>query len=251
MVETFMSMSLDEVMDRIESKYRVEIEPVKINGKKLKLLQIKNLEEYVVSQIEKEHDQKNDSGNGSEQDVLYHLMHLPWWAKLWEPSFVLAYFMGKQPVIPGQRILEIGAGLGFVGVFAAMCGHDVTISDIEEDALLFCRANALLNGCRNVPVIRIDWRMPFAGEPYDMIIGSEVVYDRKTYGILVDFLDNALAPNGTVILAKNKDLKTPLFFQELVKKFKFKEKAVKLSGPEGTLEVMLYAIKRKVKNVLR
>ena len=42
-------------------------------------------------------------------------LDLPFWAKVWEASFVLAYFLGRQPVVPGRRILEIGAGIGVVG----------------------------------------------------------------------------------------------------------------------------------------
>jgi hypothetical protein len=78
-----------------------------------------------------------------------------------------------------------------------------------------------------------------------MIIGSEVVYDRRTYDILISFLDQALAPGGTIFLAKNKDLKTPLFFEKLVNRFKFKQMVVKLTGGDSPMEVELYAIKRK------
>ncbi len=236
------NMSLSEIISEIEKKYEVEVEPLKIDGKEVKLLQIKNLEEYVTSQLENQSSKEQESVEG---EIFYHLMNLPWWAKVWEPSFVLAYFMGKQPVIDSQRILEIGAGLGVVGVYAAMCGHNVTITDVDDDALLFCKANALLNGCYHVPVLKMDWRLPYYGKPFDIIIGSEVVYDRRTYDILVNFLDDTLSTGGTIFLAKNKDLKTPLFFAKLVERFKFKEKVVKLSGPEAVIEVALYAIKRK------
>ncbi len=249
MVRSLEDMTLNEIISEIEKKYEIEVEPVKIGNKEVKMLQIKNLEEYIVNKVENE-TSKNDDLAG-ENDFFYQLMNLPWWAKIWEPSFVLANFMGHQPVDKNQRILEIGAGLGLVGVYAAMCGHNVTISDIDDDALLFARANALLNGCYHVPVVKLDWRMPYYGKPYNMVIGSEVVYDRKTYDILVDFLDNILAPNGVTILAKNKDLKTPLFFQKLVRKFKFKEKVIKLTGPDTTIDVALYAIKRKNENQKR
>lgn len=245
MTEDLMKLSLQEIMDILSGKYDLEVEPVTVGEKQVKLLQVRNLEEYVVKQLE---NQGIPTFDHPTEEVFYHLTNLPWWAKLWEPSFVLAYFMGHQPVIPGRKILEIGAGLGFVGVYTAMCGHDVTISDIEADALLFTRANTLLNDMVDVKVIQLDWSLPFEDEPYDIIMGSEVVYDRKTYDVLVDFLDRALAPDGTIFLAKNKDLKTPLFFNHLVERFKFKEKIVRLSGPEGDIEVVLYAIQKKSKS---
>lgn len=237
-----MEMTLQDILDRLSERYELEVSPVNIGDKQVKLLQIKNLEEYVVKKVETEEvpafDQPAD-------EVLYYLKRLPWWAKVWEPSFVLALFMGNQPIVPGRRMLEIGAGLGFVGIYTALCGHDVTISDVEPDALLFARANALLNGLENLEVLSLDWSLPFEGRPYDVIFGSEVVYDRGTYDMLVNFLDGALKPDGIVFLAKNRDLKTPLFFAKLVERFRFKEKVVRLTEPEGVIEVALYAIRKK------
>ncbi|SFM39421.1 class I SAM-dependent methyltransferase [Thermodesulforhabdus norvegica] len=237
-----MHMTLREIQEKLSEKYELEVTPVNFGNKEIKLLQIKNLEEYVIKRVETDDIPTFDNPT---EEVLYHLKHLPWWAKLWEPSFVLAYFLGNQPVVPGRRMLEIGAGLGFVGVYAALCGHDVTISDVEPDALLFARANALLNGLDNLEVISIDWSLPFDGMPYDVIFGSEVVYDRNTYDMLVNFLDSALKPDGTVFLAKNRDLKTPLFFMKLVERFRFKERVVRLKGSEEVIEVALYAIQKK------
>jgi predicted nicotinamide N-methyase len=245
-----MSLSLEEIMDIIRSRYDVEIESIAIGDRILKVLQIKDMEEQIIKKLE----QSIAGSSGQEvsaqpgelgDELLLQLMEMQWWTKIWEPSFVLALFMGKTPPVRGQKVLEIGAGMGIVGVYAALCGHDVTISDISEDALLFARAHALMNGCPQVPVVALDWRLPYTDRPFEVIIGSEVVYDRRTYDILISFLDQALAPGGTIFLAKNKDLKTPLFFEKLVTRFKFKQKIIKLSGGDGPMEVELYAIRRK------
>ena len=223
---------LNSVMDRIGEKYNVEPMPLKIGERVLKVLQVKDLEEYLAELIEQKNVAPKD---------------LPYWAKVWDSSLLLAYFLGKQPVVLGRRILEIGAGIGVIGVYAGLCGHSVTITDIDEDALLFAKANALLNGVSHVEVKRLDWKNPDLAEPYDMIVGSEVVYDRESYPALVRFLCKALAPNGMIFLAKNASLHTPAFFEKLAKYFEFKHTSKKVTADGETQEIMLYAIRPKQK----
>ena len=224
------SAELDQLMEQIESKYRVETVPFKIGDKVLKTLQIQDYEEYLVELLEAK-------GVG--------IKDLPYWAKIWEASFVLAYFLGKQPVKEGRRILEIGAGVGIVGIYAALCGHRVTVTDINPDALLFAKANALLNGVSADIVQCLDWNDSNLSASYDVIVGSEVVYDRQTYPTLVHFLRSALAPGGMIFLAKNLSLHAPMFFAELAKYFELKHSVQTLRGGDEDEQVELYAIRPK------
>ncbi len=242
--EHLMNLSLDEIIHSIQSKFPVEVESVTMGNRVLKVLQVKDEGEYLLQRLEEILGPVHPDGALGEETLL-RLMEVQWWMKIWEPSFVLALFMGTMPPKPGEKILEIGAGSGIVGIYAALCGHDVTISDIQEDALLCARANAMMNGLPDLPVVSFDWCRPYSGRPFEVIIGSEVVYDRRSYDALISFLDQALAPGGTIFLAKNRRLHTPLFFEKLVRLFKFKEKVVRLSGAGETLEVSLYAIKRR------
>lgn len=224
------SKELDDLLSRIKEKYEVVTVPLRIGEKKLQILQISNFAELVERIVASESLEFHD---------------LPYWAKLWDASLVLAYFLGRQPVVFGQKLLEIGAGIGVVGIYAALCGHRVTITDIDPDALLFARANALLNGCPGIEVGALDWNAPDLQQSYEVIFGSEVVYERAVYPALVGFLDRMLAPDGTIFLAKNSELRTPKFFVELTKRFKFKQKEVAMSGAEDGERTTLYAIRRK------
>jgi predicted nicotinamide N-methyase len=220
---------LDQIMERIRAKFDVETVPLRIGGKELKILQLTDFESYVEGLIEKGVEVKE----------------LPYWAKVWDACFLLALFLGKQPVVPGQRILEIGAGLGVVGIYAALCGHKVTLSDVDEDALLFARANVLMNGIPHVEALNLDWRDSNIPEPYDIIVGSEVIYERTVYPALVQFLRKALAPKGTIFLSKNTLLPTPTFFPELTTYFKFKQTVGKVHLDGEAQEIAIYAIRRK------
>jgi len=221
---------LDDLMDRIGRKYDVEAVPLRIGDRTLKILQLKDFEAYLEELIE---------GKGA------GIGDLPYWAKVWDASILLAYFLGRQPVAVGRQILEIGAGIGVVGIYAALCGHRVTISDIDDDALLFARANVLLNDLTGVEVKKIDWNTPELGRSYDVIAGSEVVYQRETYPALVNFLRRALAPEGMIFLAKNAGLNTPKFFEELTRYFELKQTIQNIRSEGEDQRIALYAIRRK------
>jgi predicted nicotinamide N-methyase len=221
---------LSRLLAGIEQSYAVEEVPVKIGNKVLKILQLRDFEEYVEALVE-----AKEVGS----------LELPFWAKVWDATFLLALFMGKQPVVLGQRMLEIGAGMGVVGIYAALCGHNVTLTDNHEAALAFARANVLLNGCPQVAVRKLDWRHPDLPHQYDVIFGSEVIYDRQYYRALVEFLHKALTPNGVIFLSKNEQLPTPTFFPELTRHFKFKQTTQTLSSGGERLKIELYAIRHK------
>lgn len=222
---------LDRVMEQIGSKFSIETVPLKIGEKDLKIVQIKDYEEYILDRIDADDPKVTDA---------------PFWAKLWEASFILAYFLGKQPVNPRHRLLEIGAGIGIVGIYAALCGHRVTITDINDDALLFARANALLNGLPDLEIRRLDWSNRGETRRYDAIIGSEVVYDRRSYALLVDFLSRSLAPNGVIFLAKHAELPAPTFFEELSKCFVYRKTSQSLRMDGETQRIELFAIRHKL-----
>ncbi len=224
---------LDALMARLESKYAIQIEPLTIGEKTIKIAQLKNLEEHFLSLLN--------------TDEELEVKDLPFWAKIWDASFLLAHFMGRQPVTLGRKILEIGAGIGVVGVYAALCGHRVVLSDINEEALLFARVNVLLNNATQAEVRKIDWNDTTQQETFDVIIGSEVVYDRECYPLLVDFLDRTLTPDGIIFLAKHHGLDTPKFFSELTKRFQFKEKVQTIKSDGEEQQIALYAIRRKMK----
>jgi predicted nicotinamide N-methyase len=128
------------------------------------------------------------------------LRDFPLWAKLWDASLVLAQFMSSQPTAPSRRILEIGSGLGIVGISAASFGHRITLSDYDLHALAFSRANAMLNHLPDLPVVRLDWNQPDLTGRFDWIIGSEVVYKDEHFPFLRNLFEKVLKPEGEVIL---------------------------------------------------
>ena len=221
---------LDELLQNIEKDYKTEIVPITVSEHSLRCLRISDLDEIILDRL----------GTG---DLIG--TELPYWGKIWEASILLAAYLMAQPVVPGRQILEIGTGLGVSGLFAAACGHEVTLSDHTKEIIKFIRANILLNGLDHVPVINLDWTKPSSNQLFDWIVGSEVVYHRPTYDSLVQFFLQTLKPQGTIFLAKSTSLPANAFFSKLTQHFKFKQLDKVMRSGDQQFAISLYAIKRK------
>jgi len=125
----------------------------------------------------------------------------PLWAKIWEPSWILAEHVAKTPPSQFNKILEIGSGIGVVGIVAASFGHDVTMTEYDENALQFAAANAEINHCPEMKICRLDWHRPDLDDRFDTIIGSEVMFHARDCNPLLNLFRIYLKPNGRIILA--------------------------------------------------
>ena len=123
------------------------------------------------------------------------------WAKIWEPSWVLAEYIAKTPPPSCNKILEIGSGMGVVGIVAASFGHDVTMTEYDENALQFAAANAEINQCPPISICRLDWHRPDLKDRFDTIIGSEVMFHERDCEPLLNLFRIYLKPGGRVILS--------------------------------------------------
>jgi predicted nicotinamide N-methyase len=103
--------------------------------------------------------------------------------------------------IGSRRVLEIGCGLGLASmVIHRRCG-DITASDCHPLAESFLAANLLLN---RLPAIKYEtgnWGRcnPGLGE-FDLIIGSDVLYERDQPAHLAAFLQLHAAPHAEVVI---------------------------------------------------
>lgn len=127
---------------------------------------------------------------------------LPYWADLWPSSVALASYLWKAVDLRGMQVLELGCGLGLVGIVASRKGGVVTLTDYEADALTFTRYNLCRNCCQQATVRHLDWHAPSFEQTYELIIASDVLYERANFQALMQLLQSALAPQGRFILAE-------------------------------------------------
>jgi release factor glutamine methyltransferase len=81
------------------------------------------------------------------------------------------FFCRHLDVHPGERVLEVGAGLGLAAVLAAHGGARVVATDVVPAAVEAIRVNAALNG------VAVDARLgdcyaPVAGERFDLVCSN-------------------------------------------------------------------------------
>ena len=143
------------------------------------------------------------------------LQNFPLWAKIWQASVVLAQYLIRMPVEPEKRMLEIGSGLGLVGIAAARAGHAVTMTDFNTDALNFAQANARMNHCSHLQISRLDWVRPNLLDAYDYIVGSEVIYKDLDIQHLLKLFDKYLKPGGKVLLVEEMRKTLNEFYQQM------------------------------------
>lgn len=131
---------------------------------------------------------------------------LPYWADVWSSSVELARWCLEEADLQGKHILEIGCGLGLAGIAAAHAGACVTLSDYDRDALAFAEFNAATNlspsRASGVRLLYLDWRDLPSLQPFDMIIGADVAYERSSFNALIDVLRKLLKPSGVALLTE-------------------------------------------------
>lgn len=132
-----------------------------------------------------------DDAGDAEQD--------PYWAQLWPTSRQMAQFVLERDWPAGMRTLELGCGLGLVGIAALARGLAVTFSDLHQLAVETAIENARRNGFTNARGLLLDWRRP-KQEHFPMIIAADILYDSQLHTPLLDCIDAMLGPNGACYL---------------------------------------------------
>jgi predicted nicotinamide N-methyase len=126
---------------------------------------------------------------------------IPFWAELWPSALGLARFLWQQIELQGKSTLELGAGLGLPGITAALKGAHVVETDLVAASLEWARANAQLNGLFDLEYLTADWRDFRVAGKYEVILGSDVLYEPKQHPMLEQILEAYLLPMGRAYLA--------------------------------------------------
>jgi predicted nicotinamide N-methyase len=115
---------------------------------------------------------------------------LPYWAELWPSARALARRVGSR-ALRGARVLELGCGLGLPSIAAALAGGRVLATDWSPDAIAFTERNAKANGAQlqTAVVAWSDAAQLAARGPWDLVIGSDLLYEARNVGLVLDVLD--------------------------------------------------------------
>lgn len=108
----------------------------------------------------------------------------------------------------GQRVLELGCGLGITAIAAVAVGARLVVTDYAPDALLLSRLNALENAGREPYALQVNWRQPraalleLARDPFRHVLAADVLYEARDVEPLLDLMELLMARDGTLWLAE-------------------------------------------------
>lgn len=167
----------------LERRFRTSTRTVQLGGLDVDLLSPANADDLI-----------------SEDDYVMD-ERLPYWADLWPSAQVLAGEV-RTLRLRGQRVLELGCGLGLVAIGAALAGAEVTATDYYEDALLFAKLNVLDASGRAIATRMVNWvDMPADLGRFDVVLASDVLYEHRYAPLVANAIASTLVRGGEAIVA--------------------------------------------------
>jgi predicted nicotinamide N-methyase len=168
--------------------YEVKFETVSGTGNDIRLRSLLDRQQY-------------DDPSGEAERAGISSSQWPLFGLLWPSGRVLADAMLTFE-LKGRRILELGCGLGLASLVLHRRGADITASDCHPLAAAFLLENLRLN---TLPAMKYEvgnWSRanPRLGA-FDLIIGSDLLYDREQPGALSDFVSVHSAVSVEVVIA--------------------------------------------------
>lgn len=142
-----------------------------------------------------------------------------WWG-LTSSAIALSQHLATRCSLRGERIVELGCGLGLAGITGGLLGAGVTFTDYVGSALTQAETNCRLNGVdpAMVDFVTLDWEQPKNIGRFSLVLGSEILYDYFTHSGLINVLGRVLDQGGTILLADRKRLVVSRFLGRLTRK---------------------------------
>ncbi len=156
--------------------YRVKFETLKLGGLDYRIRSLLDRQQF--------HDPEGLAEQAGISSASWPLFGLVW------PSARVLADAAQSLEIDGRRVLELGCGLGLASLVMRRRGADITASDRHPLAAAFLSENLLLNRLAPIAFQTGNWAdlAPGLGK-FDLIIASDVLYERDQPDILSRFID--------------------------------------------------------------
>eukprot|EP00931_Biecheleriopsis_adriatica_P106549 TRINITY_DN80984_c0_g1_i1.p1 TRINITY_DN80984_c0_g1~~TRINITY_DN80984_c0_g1_i1.p1 ORF type:complete len:152 (-),score=23.69 TRINITY_DN80984_c0_g1_i1:125-580(-) len=102
------------------------------------------------------------------------------------------------------RTVFWSAGMGLPGLWAALAGAQVVLTDCHPGVLTLLHRNVTLNSLEGTTkVLRLSWeeRPSWLQSSFDVVIGSDILYEEEWAEALFAAASAALRPGGRLLLA--------------------------------------------------
>lgn len=156
-----------------------------------------------------------DPGEIAEQ--YKHDKHAAYWAQVWPASVGLCRFVQKHShFIKNKTVLELAAGLGLAGLYAAQFAKQVHITDIEPQAMEYIQESIAYNQLNNVTYAVMNWKDAAQLPLPEVVLLSDVNYSPEVFEelekVILHFIQNKI----TVILSTPQRLVAKEFINGLL-----------------------------------
>lgn len=188
------------------SLYRTEEIELEVENLKVKLLKVTNVDELfdlLVAKGEDHEDVKDE--------------RIPYWAELWPAALGMSHYLVQSGIVqPGLTVTELGCGLALPGIIAGLLGANVTLTDYLEEALLFARRNWSLNlPEEQLQTALLDWREPNPALAADLLIASDITYEKRYFEYLPNAFITMCKPGGRIVVSDPNRHVAGAFFEDL------------------------------------
>jgi predicted nicotinamide N-methyase len=124
----------------------------------------------------------------------------PMFGQIWPSERVLANVMAARPVTKA-RILELGCGLALASLVSSRRGANITATDWHPLTGSFLRENLRLNAITCLPYVSAPWqRVNLSLGRFDLVIASDVLYERDDSGLLSRFIQRHTRASAEVMI---------------------------------------------------
>ncbi len=124
----------------------------------------------------------------------------PIFGVVWPSSLVLAHYISDYETT-SKRILEVGCGMALSSLLLNKKNADITATDYHPEVKPFLQRNASLNNDKAIAFEQTDWANNDDDLGlFDLIIGSDLLYEDAHIELLADFIESHAKPNCEVII---------------------------------------------------
>lgn len=171
------------------------------------------------------------------------ILYLPYWTYLWDSAVTLAHHISELGDLKNQRILEIGCGFGLVGIAAELYGAEVIFTDFEIEALFFALKNSQQNGIDSPKLIQMDWTTPCLDAKFDIILGSDVIYDQQNWQPIIRLFQDLLKCDGKALFSEPNRENASGFFDLIEENgLSYEKSTCSIDSIDNSIQINIYTI---------